>query len=216
MVNQIAVLAMVSNCEFLFYSWWQHFLQSVMNLTGTILCIPMWVSSPTVKVSSLTVSFVTDCKFLQLVTIAGTAIWLTITLGGIWKEVGGGANENIAQGLGYPISIPQYFHWSHDLPGDTPSISNNTFTGPMSFPQSTPSPSHNTSTGHRFLSRGYSSHNRMGYPPPSWSSSWSDHEGTSHPEEDGVPPVQDRMGYPHPGQDRMGYPSSGQDGYPPG
>ena len=41
---------------------------------------------------SLTVSFITDCKFLQLVTIAGTAIWLTITLGGVRNQ---GVNENV-------------------------------------------------------------------------------------------------------------------------
>ena len=38
--------------------------------------------------SSPTVSFVTDCKFLQSVTIAGTAIWLTITWGGRTKSGG--------------------------------------------------------------------------------------------------------------------------------
>ena len=35
--------------------------------------------------------------------------------------------------LGYLISIPLYFYWSHILSGGTPSPSHNTSTGPMSF-----------------------------------------------------------------------------------
>ena len=79
MVNWIAVPSMVTNCKNLVgddtLQLVMTLLQLVTKITGAILCIPMYVSSLTVK-SFVTNcrSVITDCKLLQSVTIVGTAI----------------------------------------------------------------------------------------------------------------------------------------------